>query len=257
MAFPEGISHTLKASSLAVPPLDSRAPQRINLNDMHLELSEEMEPSEPPALEERPRLPESGKDAAAEEDFVFLRECFKYEDSVGYLLSNGVVGILDKKDGTGCVFEFGEQFYYRVERGGKPMKKQVPEDHESDGLLVRLFHFKAFFVQKYSLFKLEEMRKRTVDRETVVWMVRGMPLGEVEMVTRLSNSIIQMHFRDLTSMAFVNEEASGLVFFVGKKGHPTLMQYKQCKSSKLKTKWRKFKRILEKLENLKASGGVP
>ena len=91
---------------------------------------------------------------AAQAGFVFVRECFKYEESVGYLLSNGVVGILDKTTGTSCVFEFGQQFYFKIERGGKPLKKQVPEDNYSDKDLLQLFHFKAFFIQKYSLFKL-------------------------------------------------------------------------------------------------------
>ena len=37
--------HSLPLSSLAVPPTDyNRLPTRINLNDMHLELSEDMEP---------------------------------------------------------------------------------------------------------------------------------------------------------------------------------------------------------------------
>lgn len=44
MAFPEGMPHSLPLSSLAVPPVDyNRLPSRINLTDMHLELSEELD----------------------------------------------------------------------------------------------------------------------------------------------------------------------------------------------------------------------
>jgi hypothetical protein len=36
--------HSLPVSSLAIPPIDhDKHPTRINLNDMHLELSEEIE----------------------------------------------------------------------------------------------------------------------------------------------------------------------------------------------------------------------
>ena len=42
MQFPEGVPHVLPVSSLAIPPMDyDKHPTRINLNDMHLELSEE------------------------------------------------------------------------------------------------------------------------------------------------------------------------------------------------------------------------
>jgi hypothetical protein len=58
------------------------------------------------------------------------------------------------------IFEFGQEYYYTVE--GKNVKKtQVPENSEGDPNLMLLLHFRAFFVTKYSLFKMEEMRKRT------------------------------------------------------------------------------------------------
>lgn len=44
MQIPEGLPHSLPVSSLAIPPIDyDKHPTRINLNDMHLELSEEIE----------------------------------------------------------------------------------------------------------------------------------------------------------------------------------------------------------------------
>ena len=46
--------HNLPVSSLAVPPIDyEKLPTRINLNDMHLELSEEIEGDNSGLLEER------------------------------------------------------------------------------------------------------------------------------------------------------------------------------------------------------------
>ena len=48
-----------------------------------------------------------------------------------------------------------------VKEGRKAVKEQVPENLEGNNQLMLLFHFKSFFVTKYSLFKLEEMRKRT------------------------------------------------------------------------------------------------
>lgn len=43
MIVPEGLPYNLPVSSLAVPPLSlDKAPTRLNLNDMNLELSEEI-----------------------------------------------------------------------------------------------------------------------------------------------------------------------------------------------------------------------
>ena len=50
-----------------------------------------------------------------------------------------------------------------LQEGSKVQKHQVPQNYEDNADLMRLFHFKSFFVEKYSLFKLEEMRKRTPD----------------------------------------------------------------------------------------------
>jgi hypothetical protein len=56
---------------------------------------------------------------------------------------------------------------------------QVPEDCSEDKSLLRLFHFKSFFIEKYSLFKLEEMRKRTGEGDALVYLRRGIALNDL------------------------------------------------------------------------------
>jgi hypothetical protein len=55
---------------------------------------------------------EEGKGGKGSISWVFVRECFRFEDSIGYLLSNGVVGSLSKSTGVSLVFEFGQEYYW-------------------------------------------------------------------------------------------------------------------------------------------------
>jgi hypothetical protein len=85
--------------------------------------------------------------------------------------------------------------------GAKVVKQQIPENYDDNPDLIRLFHFKSFFIEKYSLFKLEEMRKRTGESEVLIYLKKALALTDLEIVTRLTNNIIQLHFSDLTSLA--------------------------------------------------------
>lgn len=71
---------------------------------------------------------------------------------------------------------------------------------------MRLFHFKSFFITKYSLFKMEEMRKRTGETESVVYLKKAIAINDQEIVTRTSNNIIQLHFSDLTSLSINRDD---------------------------------------------------
>lgn len=65
-----------------------------------------------------------------------------------------MVGSLHKPTGVNLIFEFGQEYYWELKLKEKPVRRQVPEDCSEDRALLRLFHFKAFFIEKYSLFKL-------------------------------------------------------------------------------------------------------
>ncbi len=104
-----------------------------------------------------------------------------------------------------------------IQEGSKAQKHQVPQNYEDNLDLMRLFHFKSFFVEKYSLFKLEEMRKRTGENEALTYLKKAIAINDLEIVTRLSNNIVQLHFSDLTSLAINREDEKG-IFFITKRG---------------------------------------
>ena len=60
--------------------------------------------------------------------FVYIRECFFSNDAIGYLLSNGVVGIFYKNTGMNVVLEYGSANYYIIAKNNqeKPLKKLLP-----------------------------------------------------------------------------------------------------------------------------------
>lgn len=45
------------------------------------------------------------------------------------------------------------------------------------------------------------MRKRTGEGDVLVFLRKGIAINDLEIVTRLSNNIIQLHFSDLTSLS--------------------------------------------------------
>jgi len=47
-------------------------------------------------MEERVQADDSKPNKKVSVAFVFVRECFKFDTTVGYLLSNGVVGSFNK-----------------------------------------------------------------------------------------------------------------------------------------------------------------
>lgn len=49
-----------------------------------------------------------------------------FEDTVGYLLSNGVVGSMSKTTGVNIVFEFGQEYYWELKPKEKSVRRQVP-----------------------------------------------------------------------------------------------------------------------------------
>jgi hypothetical protein len=71
-------------------------------------------------------------------------------------------------------------------------------------------------------------------------------LAKGEIMTRLNNSVIQLHFNDLTSLS-VNKEAAVSMFYMNKQGKMGEVYYEKCNHEKLKTKMRMFNNLLEKL----------
>ena len=62
----------------------------------------------------------------------------------------------------------------------------------------------------------------------------------------MSNNIIQLHFSDLTSLSINRDDERG-IYFVDRRGRQIEVNYNQCKSSKLKTKVRRFSNLIQKL----------
>lgn len=101
---------------------------------------------------------------------------------------------------------------------------------------------------KYSLFKMEEMRKRTGEVEQLVFIRKAIAINDLEIVTRLSNNIIQLHFSDLSSLAINREDERG-IYLVDSRGRQSEVNYNHCKSHKLKTKVRRFSNLIQKLSS--------
>lgn len=93
---------------------------------------------------------------------------------------------------------------------------------------------------------MEEMRKRTGETDSLVYCKKAIAINDLEIVTRTSNNIIQLHFSDLTSLAINRDDEKG-IYFTNKKGHQMEINYNQCKNQKLKTKVRRFSNLIQKL----------
>lgn len=69
-----------------------------------------------------------------------------------------------------------------------------------------------------------------------------------EILTRLSNSVIQLHFNDLSSVSINKEDNEG-IYFMGSNGKIEQINYHESKDSKIKIKIRKFSNIMEKISS--------
>lgn len=100
--------------------------------------------------------------------YIYIRECFFSGDTLGYLLSNGIIGIFYKNTMMNVILEYGSANYFIIakDNGYKPIKKPLPtSDFELKSMMQidyvqLLMNFKSFFVTKYGYFKLDEMRKK-------------------------------------------------------------------------------------------------
>ena len=77
-------------------------------------------------------------------------------------------------------------------------------------------------------------------------MKKCVKLGKGEILTRLSNSAIQIHFTDLSSLAINRDDNRG-IYFISEKGKANEVNYEDSKNKVLKTKVRFFSNIMEKL----------
>ena len=81
--------------------------------------------------------------------------------------------------------------------------------------LEKLLNFRKFFITKYGIFKIDELHKKYINSlvlegreqsdEDVVYLKKWMQLQKGEILTRLNNSIIQLHFNDLSNLS-INQE---------------------------------------------------
>lgn len=82
-------------------------------------------------------------------------------------------------------------------------------------------HFKTYFMEKYSVFKLDEMNKRQVKTEDIPFIKKCSNIvQDREVLTRLSNNIIQLNFRDNTSVMINYQESQG-IYYVDSRGKIT------------------------------------
>ena len=79
-------------------------------------------------------------------------------------------------------------------------------------------------------------------------MKKAIAINDLEIVTRMTNNIIQLHFKDLTSLAINREDERG-IYLVTKRGKILEVNYNQCKQAKLKTKIRRFSNLIQKLSS--------
>lgn len=71
-------------------------------------------------------------------------------------------------------------------------------------------------------------------------------LNNGEILTRLNNGVIQVHFNDLTSL-FLNREDDKGLFYINKKGRVSEINYKECQNPNLRKKIRYFSNLMKKL----------
>ena len=105
---------------------------------------------------------------------------------------------------------------------------------------------------------MDEMRKKQAmsmsmmigneQIEMLVYVKKCLDMKNGEILTRLSNAIIQLHFKDLSNISLNKEEENG-IYLMNPNGKMSEINYNECKNTKTKTKVRKFSNIMQKLSS--------
>ena len=103
---------------------------------------------------------------------IHVRECFFAGDFLGYLLSNGIVGVFNKKKSMNALLEYGSTNYFVVMKN--EIKKHIlPSNRDEINSLMKidylqaLLNFKSYFSTKYGYFRLDEMWKKQTNLPTL------------------------------------------------------------------------------------------
>lgn len=122
--------------------------------------------------------------------------------------------------------------------------------------LQLLLNFKAYFVTKYGFFRMDEMRKKQAMKMSMtgqdkmesllIYVKKSLSLPNGEVLTRLSNSAIQLHFKDLSNVSINKDDDQG-IYFMNSNGRASEVNYNECKNNNIRTKIRRFSNIMQKL----------
>ena len=77
-------------------------------------------------------------------------------------------------------------------------------------------------------------------------MQRAIMIEEGEFLTRLDNHVVQLNFKDLTSLA-INKLDNNTIYYLNNHSVLQEINYNQCKNSRIKTKIRRFSKIIQRL----------
>ena len=87
------------------------------------------------------------------------------------------------------------------------------------------------------------------DEDPIIYVKKWMELQKGEILTRMSNSVIQLHFNDLTNL-IINQEEAGGIHYLDAKGKLAEVEYNKCADKETKSKIRLFSSLLDKLYNM-------
>ena len=121
--------------------------------------------------------------------------------------------------------------------------------------LQALLNFKSYFSTKYGYFRLDEMWKKYINmaicEEKFFYVKKCLKFGSDEILIRLNNAVIQLHFKDLTGIMTESMDIEEM-YYMDEKGRTEKMKEKVkdwCRKKKKKGK--KFRSIVEKLSGRK------
>lgn len=96
---------------------------------------------------------------------VYVRECVLSGGDVGFLLSNGIMGIHFERDHTSLILEYDEKYFVFIEHTNRDKYSTVKHNSGILDVSVRdkyqkFTYFLHYFKTRYFNDQFEEMRKR-------------------------------------------------------------------------------------------------
>jgi hypothetical protein len=228
----EEIPRSLPIYTLAIPPHSipenkQRTPVDELSVDRSIVLKRGDEVSQSISVPELQLSKKDGREKKRVVDLVYAVDILQSNGNLGYLLSDGTMGIMLPDKSELSHRHMDGRISYIKKNGDAPAtmnhfpKKNIP--HQLQEMYEKLTYFKEFFEIKHKEDDLKAMFERYPAKDIPVYVRKTLEFRN-KFLIRLSDGCVQLCFQDQTNL-IMNRNDDKCLYYTDKKGEETIIEY--------------------------------